>query len=209
MAVKVQAHKSLRKSGIAFIDDIPWGTHICGFFETQSDLIDILIPYFLAGLEDNEYCIWIIPESISIFAATNILREFFPGYELYSEQIEVLSDSMWYINNDSFGSFQGSRLAKKWTDKVDYALSKGYEGIRICGSTSWLEKRYWKTFMNYEAEVEREIGSLKMIALCPYQLSKCGMHEILDIVHNHQFSFVKSKHYWKIITILLSLTVLI
>ena len=48
-----------RNSGINLIGDIPWGTHLCQFYETPEDLTDILVPYFKAGLENNEYCMWV------------------------------------------------------------------------------------------------------------------------------------------------------
>ena len=50
----------LRKTGISAVGDVPWGTHICHFYETQNDLLDMLIPYFKAGLEEHEFCLWII-----------------------------------------------------------------------------------------------------------------------------------------------------
>ena len=33
----------LRKTGIDFIGDVPWGTHFCHFYETKDDLLDILM----------------------------------------------------------------------------------------------------------------------------------------------------------------------
>jgi len=45
-----------RKSGIDILGDVPWGTHLCQFYHTKEDLIDILVPYFKAGLENNEFC---------------------------------------------------------------------------------------------------------------------------------------------------------
>jgi len=47
--------KGLRRSGLELIGDVPWGTHFCQFYETKQDLIDTLVPYFRAGLEDNEF----------------------------------------------------------------------------------------------------------------------------------------------------------
>ncbi len=44
----------MRKSGIELVDDLPWGTHFCQFYETKEDLLTTLIPYFRAGLENNE-----------------------------------------------------------------------------------------------------------------------------------------------------------
>jgi MEDS: MEthanogen/methylotroph, DcmR Sensory domain len=49
----------LRKTGISVVGDMPWGTHLCHFYETKQDLLDILIPYFKAGLEHNEFCMWV------------------------------------------------------------------------------------------------------------------------------------------------------
>ena len=47
----------LRKTGISVIGDVPWSSHFCSFYETKVDLLDILVPYFKAGLEDNEFCV--------------------------------------------------------------------------------------------------------------------------------------------------------
>jgi hypothetical protein len=44
-----------RISGIDIIGDIPWGTHFCQFYQTREDLIDILVPHFKAGLENNDF----------------------------------------------------------------------------------------------------------------------------------------------------------
>ncbi|NQT00384.1 MAG: MEDS domain-containing protein [Planctomycetes bacterium] len=44
----------LRKTSIDVVGNVPWGTHFCQFYQTKEDLIGILVPYFKAGLEDNE-----------------------------------------------------------------------------------------------------------------------------------------------------------
>jgi hypothetical protein len=48
-----------RKSGIDPLGDVPWGTHICQFYQGKRELIGLLVPYFKAGLENNEFCLWI------------------------------------------------------------------------------------------------------------------------------------------------------
>ena len=42
---------ALRASGISVVGAMPWGTHMCLFYETTQDLLDTLVPYFKAGLE--------------------------------------------------------------------------------------------------------------------------------------------------------------
>jgi len=46
-----------RDSGIDVIGTIQWGAHFCAFYKTREDLVDILVPYFAAGLENNEFCV--------------------------------------------------------------------------------------------------------------------------------------------------------
>jgi DcmR-like sensory protein len=47
----------LRETGISAFGDVGWGTHFCFFYETKRDLLDILVPYFKAGLDNNEFCL--------------------------------------------------------------------------------------------------------------------------------------------------------
>ena len=56
--------EELRKTGIDILGDVPWGTHFCQFYQTKEDLIDILVPYFKAGLENNEFCLWVTSERV-------------------------------------------------------------------------------------------------------------------------------------------------
>jgi hypothetical protein len=49
-------------SGIRAVGDLPWGTHFCQFYEDRNDLADALVPFFKAGLENNEKCLWVTSE---------------------------------------------------------------------------------------------------------------------------------------------------
>src|SRR5215471_18884466 len=53
-----------RYTGITTIGDVSWGTHFCQFYQDKRDLIDILVPYFKAGLENNEFCMWVTSEPL-------------------------------------------------------------------------------------------------------------------------------------------------
>ncbi|WP_242976047.1 MEDS domain-containing protein [Desulfosporosinus sp. FKB] len=185
--------RNLRKTGIDFLSEIPWGTHVCGFYQTKEDLENLLVPYFKVGLENNEYCLWVVSEPISANEAEKVLRESMPDFDTYQEnnQIEIIPYKEWYLK---YGTFDSELVLNSWVEKVKSSVERGYAGLRISGNTSWLKKRYFKTFMDYEKKVEELIGSLKMIAMCTYQLDQCGIHEVFDIVNNHQFSFIKSQY---------------
>ena len=38
----ITVYSNLRKTGIDFVKDIPWGTHVCAFYQTKTDLVNIL-----------------------------------------------------------------------------------------------------------------------------------------------------------------------
>ena len=55
----------LRKIGIGVVGDVPWGSHFFMFYETKEDLLDTLVPYFKAGLESGELCLWVVSEPLT------------------------------------------------------------------------------------------------------------------------------------------------
>jgi len=84
--------EKVRKTGIDVIGNVPWGTHFCQFYETKEDLIDILAPYFKAGLENNEFCMWITSGPLHVEDAKRALKEKVKDLDDYIEkgQIEIL-----------------------------------------------------------------------------------------------------------------------
>ena len=54
--------KTLRSTGVNVLGDVPWGSHVCVFYESGDDLLDTVIPFFKTGLESNEYCLWALSE---------------------------------------------------------------------------------------------------------------------------------------------------
>jgi PAS domain S-box-containing protein len=190
--------KELRKMGIDIIGDAPWGTHFCQFYRTRKDLLDILVPYFKAGLENNEFCMWITSEPLGAEEAKEAMVKTIPDFYQYIEkgQIEIIPHTEWYLKGEGFES---QRVLNGWIDKLNQALAKGYGGLRLSGNTFWLERNGWKSFTEYEAEVNNVIGKYKMLALCTYCIDKCNADEIIDVVRNHEFALIKQEGKWELI----------
>lgn len=70
----------LRKTGIGPMGGMPWGTHVCLFYEDKEDLIDTLVGYFKAGLEGNEFCVWAPSGPLTEAEAKVRLGEAFPDF---------------------------------------------------------------------------------------------------------------------------------
>ena len=188
----------LRKTGIELIGDAPWGTHFCHFYETKADLVDILVPYFKAGLQNNEFCMWVTSEPLRAAEAETALRKALPELDdhIRKGQIEILDYNQWYTKS---GTFDADQVLDGWVEKERSAIEKGFDGLRLTGNTFWLEESAWKSFADYEAKVNSVIGQYRMIALCSYALGRCGPHEFIDVVHNHQFALVKREGEWQLL----------
>ena len=50
----------LRNTGVDVVGDIPWGTHFCLFYDTKADLLETLVSYCKAGLQSQEFCLWVV-----------------------------------------------------------------------------------------------------------------------------------------------------
>ena len=190
--------KAFRKTGIDIIGDVPWGTHLCQFYETREDLVDILVPYFKAGLENNEFCMWITSEPLKVEDAKAALKKVVKNLDNFIKkgQIEILDYSQWYTKS---GRFEAERVLQGWVVKEEQAVKRGFDGLRLTGNTFWLEKKDWRAFADYEVTVNGIIGQHRMLAICTYSLDKCGASEVIDVVSNHEYALIKRGGKWEII----------
>ncbi|MCX5667362.1 MAG: PAS domain S-box protein, partial [Candidatus Omnitrophica bacterium] len=185
----------LRRSGIEIIGEVPWGTHFCQFYRGKEDLLEILVPYFKQGLENNEFCMWVTSEPLGVEDAKAALEEKVKNLDEYIKkgQIEILDYSQWYTKT---GRFETDKVLEGWVKKEEQAVERGFDGLRLTGNTFWLENKDWENFADYEAIVNSVIGKYRMLAVCSYSLDRCQASEIVDVVSNHQFALIKKEGKW-------------
>lgn len=190
--------KEIRKTGIEIIDNAPWGTHFCVFYKTKEDLIEILVPYFKTGLENNEFCLWITSEPLNEKEAQEAIKKAMTDFDQYLKrrQIEIIPHTQWYLKS---GAFDSKKVFKMAADKLKQVQALGYKGVRGTGNTSWLGKKDWKSLADYEEKVNSLIGQFPVIALCAYPLDKCGSAEVIDVVSNHGFALIRRSGKWELI----------
>lgn len=190
----------LRKTGISVVGDMPWGTHFCHFYETKQDLLDTLVPYFKAGLEIREFCLWVVSDSdlIAVEEAKGALAQAVPELDrhLAEENIEILKRHDWYFEEHALNL---ERAMQGWDSKLKRALTRGYEGLRASADTFWLAEKDWKDFFDYEKQVNDWITDRPMTVMCTYPLAKSGAAEVLDVVHAHQAATARRQGEWEVI----------
>jgi hypothetical protein len=82
-----------------------------------------MVPYFIAGLRENERCLWITAPPLPAHEASQALRAASDDFD------------QWY---GSLGRLKGLDVIHFWLEEEERALAEGYNGLRITGNASFL-----------------------------------------------------------------------
>ena len=188
----------MRNSGIDVVGGMPWGAHFCLFYETKDDLLDAVVPYCKAGLENHEFCLWVVSEPLTEEEARSALQQAVPDLHRYlaDSGINIISARDWYLHD---GVFDLHRVISGWHKQLEHASARGFAGVRVTGDTAWLERKDWKDFCEYEEGLNEAVANRRIAVLCTYPLVSCGAAEILDVVRTHQFAVTKRRRGWEVI----------
>ena len=188
--------QALRPSGIRVVGEVPWGCHICIFYETKHDLLDTATAYFKAGLANNEFCVWAISEPITEADGKAALRGEIPDLEahLAAGRIEILQGTDWYLRGNEFDL---QRITGGWREKLRGALAQGFDGLRVSGNAFWIESNHWQAFCEYERELDRSLAGQRMVVLCTYSLQASRAVDLLDVARAHQCCTARRNGDWE------------
>jgi DNA-binding CsgD family transcriptional regulator len=164
-----------------------WGSHLCLFYETKQELLDLVVPYLTEGIEANEFCLWAKPDSVTPWQAKTAFDAVTAKYDHVT--LQILSAPEFY----GTGDFQ--RIANFWDKLLSAALANGFKGLRACGDMSWLGASDWEQFCIYEMGVNGGIAGKKK-ALCTYPLSAACSGDIADVAVAHKCTLAKQKRDW-------------
>ena len=167
----------------AVLAAIRHGTHVCAFYETEEDLLDLVGQFFAAGERRGDLCLWVMPEGVHSDSIASI------GVELHSA-----ADT--YFQG---GAFQSGPLVGLWDEKLAEAMAHDRNGLCASGHTCWLQQRDWQAFMDYENELNDVIAGKPISLLCTYPLSACKAGDILDVVRAHEVALAKQGKRWAVI----------
>jgi DNA-binding CsgD family transcriptional regulator len=191
-----EVDQPLRQSGIRVVGEVPWGTHICIFYETKDDLLDTAAAYFKAGLASNEFCVWAISEPTTEADAKAALRRAIPDLkaQFAAGRIEILQGTDWYLPGNEFDL---QRITGGWSEKLRGARAQGFDGMRVSGNAFWIASNHWQAFCEYERELDRSLAGQRMVALCTYSLQASRAVDLLDVARAHHFCTARRNGDWE------------
>ncbi len=189
---------ALRRTGVNVLGDMPWGSHVCIFYESKDDLLDTVIPFFKTGLESNEFCLWAPSQPLTLEEARTALRRRIPDFDrhLAAGNMEILPGREWYLRGDQFDL---KRIISAWDDKLRAALAKGYDGVRVSGNAFWPGTDHWNDFYGYERELNKWIKGKQITALCTYPIVASGAAEALEVARAHQLAVARREGDWELV----------
>lgn len=178
-----------RDSGIPLVGDLTWGTDFCQFYQTEKDLLEILVPYFRAGLKNNEFCLWVIPGSPQAEEAKKALIKALPRYEEYAEkgQMEIISQEHWRVRD---GKTHGAIVSA-----IDHAILSGFDGLRLAGE-GFPDMREGAA---HDLDGIEAISRHNVLAVFLYPRDRFDALSLMDTVKNHRFALVRNNDRWEVI----------
>jgi len=192
-------HSHLTDCGLPGITQIPYGVHMCNFYRTREELISALVPFFVAGLRNNERCIWITARPLHAADAIVELQKAGPDVQaaMRNGSLVVRDYEDWYAEA---GALKGNQVVDLWLAEEQRALAGGYAGLRITGNVTFLRSEDWALFMEYEELVNKAFQGRRIVTLCTYHLDSCGAAEVLDVLRRHNGALDRPDEGWQILT---------
>jgi hypothetical protein len=192
--IPVTAH--ITRCGIPGIGVVPYGAHMCHFYAGRQDLIDSLVPYFVAGLRGNERCLWIAADPLPAGAIRSGIAQW-PDVEdgLASGQLNIVDALEWYGEPSML---RDDEIIARWIGEEERALADGFQGLRIAGNTSFVTRETWGRLMEYESKLTERIQERRIVAFCSYSREACQPVEMMEAVRSHQMAFDRTGEHWQL-----------
>jgi PAS domain S-box-containing protein len=174
-------------SGLQSIPHLHWGSHLAHFFASGSELRDVLVPYFKAGLENNERCLWVTGRAFNAEEARSALRAVVSDLDERerNEQIEIANGEEWYGRGEKLDPLD---LMRGLLRREQQALDSGFAGVRTNGNCAWVSPEQWADFQEYETIVQKGIRGRRLICMCSYCVDQVSDGAHLDVLGRHDLA---------------------
>ncbi len=174
-------------SGLKTIPHLQWGSYLAHFYKLDDELRDLLVPYFKAGLENNEQCLWVTGDGFNAEQARAALRAAIPDLDRRerSKQIEIVAGRQWYSPGQRL---KPEELVICLLQTEQEALGRGFVGLRTSGNCAWVARDQWSDFLDYEALVQKTVAGRRMICFCSYCTDQLGDGAHWEVMERHNIA---------------------
>lgn len=175
----------IRESGFSALGPISWGTHLCHFYESRSELLSVTAKFLHAGLANHEVGVWVAPALLGPDKARYMLTRTAPALAGFidSGQLQILDGAQFYARPKS--GFSGGATVSLWSAAINDALGRGFEGLRVAGDAVCNENTDWAALLDYEATLKQKLAARPIIGLCTYCVQQLRSAQTREIKRLH------------------------
>ena len=178
-----------RQSGLPSVGELPWGTHFCQLYESERDLLEVIVPFLRTGLANNELCQWTVANLGDLDEARRALAEAVPDLDERERtgQLELLAREA--------GTKAGPAADLAIEAKVFDAVARGFDGLRLASHAV----RLGRENPELVCPGAESIGTLNVVAAFCYPRDQLDAVGLMDAVGRHQFALVRGASGWEVL----------
>jgi PAS domain S-box-containing protein len=188
----------LRDTGISVLGAMPWSSHVSLFYESTADLLDVIVPFFKAGLEGGELCVWIPPDPKGQKDGERALCRAVPDFDRHLARRDIR-----FVSAEEFYRPQGTLdievLVNLWFDLAERARKEGYTGLRAIEDETWLQAYDWRAVCDFEETFHDRVRARRILIMCAYPIAQRGAGELLDSARAHHVVLARRRGSWDVL----------
>ncbi len=157
--------------------------HICCFFDSREEQYDVLIPYLLEGMRNNESVMAVmdgepLDDCRARLSAATVTTTPAGGHLCFHCSADV------YL---AAGTFSKERMLRDLEGKLKEVAAGPFSGLRTCADMMWAHREMPQTqeLLEYESEVNSLLDIYDATFLCIYDASKISGQVLLDVLGTH------------------------
>ena len=175
-------------SPLGFCDtEVPGGTHICMFYENETERHHVIVNFLHAGVENSEKCIYACGDH-SISEVKDGLQE--KGLDVNGAvdrgALNIFPGSDFYGNGD----FDPDQTIVKADSTTSQALNQGYPILRFSGEINHMREsdRNHDKLLEYEHKLNHCFFSRQpAVAICLYNIRYFSDNFLKQIINAHPY----------------------
>lgn len=159
------------------VERLSWGGHFCLLYDRPADLAEFLAPFFRAGIEAGQACLWVAAEPVPPRAAEGALRSAFPDLDrLAATGLVEIVDAARHPGG-AFDALVADREAR--------ALRAGLGGLRLAAPAHPAQGT--------------GAGNVRVLALYSHCTAGSGAASMLDAIAGRQLALARGAGGWSIL----------
>jgi DNA-binding CsgD family transcriptional regulator len=171
--------------GIARLDQIPLGTHLCALYSGSAERDDLLFPFLREGIRHGDTCLCYInglePEAVRARAVHEAA-----AVDPSREQLDVRPASEVYLQS---GKFSVEHMASVLSDNLARVVARGSGMLRATGEMPLpgvlTQPHGADDFFTYEAVLNDLVDQKPAVVMCMYDLQRFGLEMVVAVLKTH------------------------